>query len=295
MKVLLTGSSGFLGQEILKKLLAKNHKVLGLDISKGLINHKNFKFFKTDLKKKASINIKEKYDVAIHTAAIQPFKKDENFKKYIDGNLIAGKNFFDIAINLGIKKFIICSSFSVYGKTKKYIHERENLNPNNFYGLSKKFLESLAEYYYNNYNINVIILRFDGIFGQNQNLPGFIKMVIKNAILNKKIVLFNSGKLKRDYVYVEDAADSIILSLKKIDKYKFDVFNIGSGFPKTNLKITKTIVKYLNSKSKVEVIKNKNKNFNQDIFMNINKAKKKLEFKPKKLINNLKKIGFKNL
>ena len=118
-------------------------------------------------------------------------------------------------------------------------------------------------------------------------------MVIKNAILNKKIVLFNSGKLKRDYVYVEDAADSIILSLKKIDKYKFDVFNIGSGFPKTNLKITKTIVRYLNSKSKVEVIKNKNKNFNQDIFMNINKAKKKLEFKPKKLINNLKKIRFK--
>ena len=108
-----------------------------------------------------------------------------------------------------------------------------------------------------------------------------------------KIVLFNSGKLKRDYVYVEDAADSIILSLKKIDKYKFDVFNIGSGFPKTNLKITKTIVRYLDSKSKVEVIKNKNKNFNQDIFMNISKAKKKLEFKPKKLVNNLKKIGFK--
>ena len=293
MKVLLTGSSGFLGQEILKKLLAKNHKVLGLDIRKGLVNHKNFKFLKTDLKKKANINIKEKYDVAIHTAAIQPFKKDENFKKYINGNLITGKNFFDIAISLGIKKFIICSSFSVYGKTKKYIHENENLNPKNFYGLSKKFLESLAEYYHDNYNINVIILRFDGIFGQNQNLPSLIKMVIKNAILNKKIVLFNSGKLKRDYVYVEDAADSIILSLKKIDKYKFDVFNIGSGFPKTNLKITKTIVRYLDSKSKVEVIKNKNKNFNQDIFMNISKAKKKLEFKPKKLINNLKKIGFK--
>ena len=74
-------------------------------------------------------------------------------------------------------------------------------------------------------------------------------------------------------MFMEDAADSIILSLKKIDKYKFDVLILAVVF-QNKLKITKTIVKYLNSKSKVEVIKNKNKNFNQDIFMNINKAKK---------------------
>ena len=58
-----------------------------------------------------------------------------------NGNLITGQKFFDTAINLGIKKFIICSSFSVYGKTKKYISERENLNPKNFYGLSKQLSE----------------------------------------------------------------------------------------------------------------------------------------------------------
>ena len=59
------------------------------------------------------------------------------------------------------------------------------------------------------------------------------------------------------------------------------MFLILAVVSKNKLKITKTIVKYLNSKSKVEVIKNKNKIFNQDIFMNINKAKKKLEFKQK--------------
>lgn len=292
MKIFLTGSSGFLGQRVLKKLLSQNHFVLGVDQKKNFIKHKNFKFVNLNLKKSKKIKIKENFDVAIHTAAVQPYRKDENFKKYLNGNLISGKNFFDLAINLGIKKFIICSSFSVYGKSKKNINENENLKPRNFYGLSKKFLEDLTQYYHDNYNLNTIILRFDGIFGYEQNLPGFIQMVIKKAIKNEKIQLYNNGKLKRDYIYVDDATDAIILALKKINKYKFEIFNIGSGFPKTSHKIAKIVLKYFKSKSKLEIIKNKNKNINQDIFMNISKAKKKLALKPNNLISNLKKIKF---
>ena len=116
-------------------------------------------------------------------------------------------------------------------------------------------------------------------------------MVIKKAIKNEKIQLYNNGKLKRDYIYVDDATDAIILALKKINKYKFEIFNIGSGFPKTSHKIAKIVLKYFKSKSKLEIIKNKNKNINQDIFMNISKAKK-LALKPNNLISNLKKIKF---
>lgn len=292
MKILLTGSSGFLGQRLLNKLLSNNHFVLGVDKKKGSIKHKNFKFVNLDLKKSNTIKIKKNFDVAIHTAAVQPFKKDENFHKYLNGNLISGKNFFDIAINLGIKKFIICSSFSVYGKSKKNINERENLRPRNFYGLSKKFLENLTQYYHDNYNINAIILRFDGIFGYEQNLPGFIQMLIKKSKKDKKIQLYNNGKLKRDYIYVDDATHAIILALKKINKYQFEIFNIGSGFPKTSYEIAKIVLKYFKSKSKLEIIKNKNININQDIFMDISKAKKKLLLKPNNLISNLKKINF---
>ena len=153
MKIFLTGCSGFLGKNVLKKLLSRNHFVLGVDKKKCFIKHKNFKFVNLDLKKRKRIKIKENFDVAIHTAAVQPFKKDENFLKYLNGNLVSGKNFFDLAINLGINRFVICSSFSVYGKSKKNINEKENLKPKNFYGLSKKFLEILTQYYLNNYNI----------------------------------------------------------------------------------------------------------------------------------------------
>ncbi len=293
MKIFLSGCSGFLGQALLKKLLKEKHIILGIDKKKSLIKHKNFKYLKIDLKNNNKINIKEKFDLAIHTAAVQPFKKDENFKKYINGNLITGKNFFELSISLHIKKFIICSSFSVYGKNKKNIKENEHLKPKNFYGLSKKFLEDLTRFYHDNYNINAVILRFDGIFGYNQNLPGFIRMVLNSALKNKKIQLFNNGKLKRDYVYIDDAVNSIILALKKINKYRLEVFNIGSGFPNSSLKIAKIILKYFNSNSKLEMIKNKNKNFSKDIFMDITKSKKYLKFKPNNLLSNLRKIKVK--
>ena len=117
-------------------------------------------------------------------------------------------------------------------------------------------------------------------------------MLIKKSKKDKKIQLYNNGKLKRDYIYVDDATHAIILALKKINKYQFEIFNIGSGFPKTSYEIAKIVLKYFKSKSKLEIIKNKNININQDIFMDISKAKKKLLLKPNNLISNLKKINF---
>ena len=90
------------------------------------------------------------------------------------------------------------------------------MNPNNTYGLSKKLSEDLVRFYSRSFNIKSIILRFDGIFGSDQNLPGFIKMCMSEVIANKNIVLFNEGKLKRDYLYIDDAIQSIILSIKKL-------------------------------------------------------------------------------
>ena len=125
------------------------------------------------------------------------------------------------------------------------------MNPNNTYGLSKKLSEDLVRFYSRSFNIKSIILRFDGIFGSDQNLPGFIKMCMSEVIANKNIVLFNEGKLKRDYLYIDDAIQSIILSIKKINKFQFEIFNIGGGQPTALYYIFDKIKKHANQLQKL--------------------------------------------
>ena len=97
------------------------------------------------------------------------------------------------------------------------------------------------------------------------------------------------GKLKRDHVYVDDAVKAVSLALKKIKKYKFEVFNIGGNNPISALNIFKKIKKICNSKSKI-ILSKKSLNFSQDTFLNIKKAKKFLNFKPGNIDNNLRKM-----
>ena len=293
MKILVTGSSGFLGARLVEKLLQKGHSVTGIDIDRKKINNKKFKHYTLNI---SNLNNKNKIlkligrkDLIIHTAAKQPFKIDNDISKYLDINFFGTKNILETIKNSNIKKFIYCSSFSVYENKKGPFKENAELNPNNAYGLSKKLSENLVKFYSKNYKIKAVILRFDGIYGFKQNLPGFIKMCMSEAILNKNIILFNRGKLKRDYLYIDDAIQSIILSIKKINKFQFEIFNIGGGYPTTLYSIFKKIKRICKSNSNV-IFKKNNKNAFKNIFMNINKSKKKINFKPNKLENNLKKI-----
>ena len=177
----------------------------------------------------------------------------------------------------------------MYGNEKSPIKENTLPKPRNTYGLSKYLAENLLKYYADKYGINVIVLRFDGIYGQDQNLPGFIKMSFEQAIKNKQVVLFNKGRLKRDNIYINDAAKAVILATKKINKFKFEVFNIGGNNPISTLNIFKKIKKISKSKSHITLSKT-NLNFSRDIFLDVSKAKKLLKFRPESLDNNLKRM-----
>ena len=295
MRVLITGHEGFLGSSITQNFLNKGHNVIGIDSKKTNIfrNYKKFSGYKINLlstKKISSLFKKlKKIDFVIHVAAKQPFKKDIQLDKYLKANFHGTKNLIEASKEYGVKKIIFCSSFSVYGNEKSPIKENTLPEPRNTYGLSKYLAENLLKYYADKYDINVIVLRFDGIYGKNQNLPGFIKMSFERAIKNKQVVLFNKGRLKRDNIYVNDAANAVILATKKINKFKFEVFNIGGNNPISTLNIFKKIKKISKSKSNITLSKKK-LNFSRDIFLDISKAKKLLKFRPESLDNNLKRM-----
>ncbi len=298
MKILITGHAGFLGSKLTSNFLKKKHSVIGIDIKKTKIfnNYKNFLQYKVNLSNSMKVKYLfkkiKKVDIVIHTAAKQPVKKDDNLEKYLKTNFYGTKNLLEFCRDINVKKIIYCSSFSVYGFEKSPIKEDTNPNPKNTYGLSKYLSENLIKNFSNQFNMKVIILRLDGIYGNNQNLPGFIKTSFESAYKNKEILLFKKGKLKRNQVYVDDVVKAINLALKKINKFKCEIFNIGGDKPISTFNILKKIIQISKSNSKV-ILSNKSLNFSQDIFLDTNKAKNLLNFKPNAIENNLKKM-FKN-
>ena len=237
MRVLITGHEGFLGSNITQNFLNKGHNVIGIDSKKTNIfrNYKNFSGHKINLlsiKKIFSLFEKlKKIDFIVHVAAKQPFKKDVQLDKYLKTNFYGTKNLIEASKEYGVKKIIFCSSFSVYGNGKSPIKENTLSEPRNTYGLSKYLAENLLKYYADKYGINVIVLRFDGIYGKNQNLPGFINMSFEQAIKNKQVILFNEGKLKRDNIYVNDAVKAVILATKKLINLNLKYLILGEMIP----------------------------------------------------------------
>ena len=200
-------------------------------------------------------------------------------KNYITSNFITSTNLLFIS-HISLKKIIVCSSFSVYGKpAKNPIMETDNPKPLNHYGFSKLLWKNL-EYFSNINNIKVIVLRFDGIYGFNQNLPGFITMAIKTMKNNEDLILFNKGEQLRNQVYIDDVINSIKLSLKSNLKDNYNVFNIAGEKPISNKNLSYKLKKLLNSKTKIILSQKGNPLRSYDIYMNLSKAKKYLKYNP---------------
>ena len=297
IKILVTGGSGFLGENLIEKLIPISDRIYILDKS----FKKNHNFTKKVIRIKSDLsNLKilkknfqkiKKVDLVIHAAAVQPFGKDDSVEKYIKSNFIGSLNLLNACDKKNIKKFIICSSFSVYGKPEKLpVREDHPQQPQNIYGFSKMLAEKAFEFYHRQKNFKFIILRFDGIFGFGQNLPGFIKFAISQIKYNKKFDVFSNGNQVRDHLYIDDAVQSILNSIKILDKQKYKIINVSSGQPKKTKQLIKLISGLLKIDSRARYVKKKNPNFNYNTYMDISKMKKTLRLKPSNIKSSILKM-----
>ena len=283
MKIIITGSSGFIGFHLSKLLLEKGHNIHGVDsmnsyydvsLKKARLNIlKKYRFFNfskaklEDNKKIESIFKKVKPKVVIHLAA-QAGVRYSIYKPtvYLDTNIRGFFNILDISKNHKVKHFLFSSSSSVYGDQKKYpIKENdETSKPLSFYAATKKTDEILSHSYSNIYKLPVSCLRLFTVYGPFGRPDMAPFKFTKAAFENKSIKVYNNGIHERDFTYVEDVAKAIYkLSNKLPKKSFFQIINICSSktiklmdFIYLIEKLTgKKIIKNFVKKQKGDVIK----------------------------------------
>ena len=265
-KIFITGSSGFIGFHLARKLLKKGIKVHGYDSMnkyydvkikmarlKILKKYRNFSFTKNKLENRIALNRsfnKFKPTITIHLAAQAGVRYSiEKPRVYLDSNIIGTYNIIEASHNFKVKHLIMASSSSVYGANKKIPFKEIDKTETqlSIYAATKKSNESMAHSYSNIWKIPITMLRFFTVYGPWGRPDMALFKFTKGIMENKKINIFNNGKMYRDFTFVDDIVNGINLLIKKppnnnqLGKYKNDSLSSVAPFRILNIGNTKRV------------------------------------------------------
>lgn len=270
MNILITGCAGFIGFSLARKFLNLSYKynIIGLDNLNNfysiklkkkrlsiLKKYKNFKFYKLDLLNKKRISElfnKHNFYAVYHLAAQAGVRYVVTHpEKFIESNIYGFHNLMECVNKSRISKFFYASSSSVYGDINKFpVDEKSKLFPKNIYGLSKKLNEEYVEIY-SNKNIKYIGLRLFTVYGEWGRPDMLILKFLDHAKKNKMFLLNNSGNHWRDFTYIDDVTN-ILVMLLNIKYSNNEIFNVCSNNP---IRI-KDLIKFLSNSLNFNKIKN---------------------------------------
>ena len=294
--ILITGGMGLLGKPLVKFLSKKKYNVFVLDKSKNkkrnkLISRKVASFVYGNFQNKPLLKkiIKnKKINIIFHTGAITQVLKGlrDPYGTY-KNNIMGTVNILECIREIDPSiLFVYSSSDKAYGEVKdrNYL-ENDNLSSIYPYDLSKTCSDLICQSYFSVYKLNVAIVRCGNLFGPGDfNLNRIIPETIISLIDNKRIKIRSSGKLVRDYLYVDDAVNAYYMIMKTLEKYKNKkllIYNVGSKYNLSVLQLVNLILDLMKKKHLKPIIMNKSKqeiNFQK---LNDNKIKRDLGWKQK--------------
>lgn len=233
MKMLITGTAGFIGSHLSKKLISQGHEVVGIDNINDYydvtikedrlksIGTENFTFYKINLEDDASMNDifkNEKPNVVVNLAAQAGVRYSlENPKAYIDSNIVGFTNILECSRHHKVEHLIYASSSSVYGaNTSKPFSTSDNIDhPLSLYAATKKSNELMAHTYSHLYNLPTTGLRFFTVYGP-WGRPDMALFKFTRAMVNDEAIdVYNHGKMMRDFTYVDDIVEAISRLVQK--------------------------------------------------------------------------------
>ena len=228
MKILVTGAAGFIGSTTSKKLLERGDAVVGLDNFNDyydvslkearatiLDTFDNFSMVRIDLADRDAMEAlfaREKFDKVVHLAAQAGVRYSiENPHAYIDSNVVGTLHILEGCRHHDVEHLVYASSSSVYGANTTMpfsIHQNVD-HPLALYGATKKANELMAHTYANLYKLPTTGLRFFTVYGPFGRPDMALFMFTKNIIEGKPIDVFNYGKHKRDFTYIDDIVEGV--------------------------------------------------------------------------------------
>ena len=265
-KILITGVAGFIGFHLAKQLLEDGYVITGIDnlnayydvnLKKArldeLMPYDKFSFFKTDISDKNDLEKifqAIRFDVIVNLAAQAGVRYSlKNPYAYVDSNITGFVNLLECCRNANIKHLVFASSSSVYGaNTKMPFSVHHNVDhPVSLYAATKKANELLAHTYSHLFGLPCTGLRFFTVYGP-WGRPDMALFLFTKAIFEgKPINIFNKGKMKRDFTYIDDIVDGVVRVINRIpepnDKWNSDapdpgtsnvrykIYNIGNNNP----------------------------------------------------------------
>jgi UDP-glucose 4-epimerase len=240
MNCLVTGGAGFIGSNLVDKLIELGHKVICVDNESAECHEQfywnpkanNYKYDICDYEKIA--HLFNGIDYVFHVASdarIQPAIL--NPKKSIESNAVGTANVIELARINKVKRFIYSSTSSAYGKKAILPNvETQPSDPLTPYSTAKVFGENLARVYYNLYGLETVSLRYFNVYGDRQPLKGqyapVIGLFLKQNEEGKPLTVVGDGSQRRDFTHISDVVQANILASEIKDGFG-EVYNIGYG------------------------------------------------------------------
>ena len=289
MKILVTGSAGFIGYLNSKRLLDSGHEVIGLDnlidyydVSlkndrrKLLQSYDLFSFHKINLEDQEAVELLFKNAApqrVIHLAAQAGVRYSiEHPKAYVQSNIVGTFNILECCRHNRVEHLVYASSSSVYGLNTKYpfsVHDNAS-HPASFYGATKIANELMAHSYSHLYGLPTTGLRFFTVYGPWSRPDMALFLFTKSILTSKQIDLYNQGNMVRDFTYIEDIVEGVNRIVNKIPKPDpnwskkypdpasstgpYRIYNIGSNQPIQLMDYVQEIEKNLGMKAKINLM-----------------------------------------
>lgn len=296
MKVLVTGAAGFIGSNLAEKLLKRGDTVIGLDNFNDyydpqkkranetrLNRYPSFQMIEEDIRNRQvmlDLFASERFDAVAHLAAMAGVRNAVKYPElYIEVDYNGTQHLMDGARLNNVSNFVFASTSSVYGDTAQipFVETDPCDRPLQPYAAAKRGAEILGYAYHYLFDFNFTATRFFTVYGPNGRPDMMAYLVADSIRQGKEIPLYNSGEMYRDWTFVEDITDGLVLAIDK--PLGYEILNLGRGEP-TLLRDFVTLIEEL-AGGKANLI-NKPK-ISADVvrtYADISKARRLLNYNP---------------
>ena len=293
-KVLITGASGFIGSHTVESALERGYsvRVFLRYNSTGYVGNlrflgkklKDIEIFWGDSRDYTSVLRAVKgVDYVVHLAA--QISVPYSFQNPIDfamNNVVGTTNILKASVECGISKFVYTSTSEIFGGSDEPLNEDSLRIPKSPYSASKVGADAMVKSFFYTYDLNTLILRPFNTFGPRQSIRALIPWIIYQGLRSEKVKLGNLEP-KRDFTYVKDTVEGILLALEK-ETEGGDEINLGTGRSFSVMEVVEVVSKVLGKDLKVEVEEKFKRPKKAEVFNLIadnSKAKRVLGWEPK--------------